>query len=95
MYKEHLLLLEEQNLVRRSEIFAGTGSVKVALTKAIKSLSNVSGREAVVRIFHNSPDAGLTLASDNQWRAGQGDQSLLIHILRAGEHTYLLIARSL
>ncbi|WP_217805364.1 hypothetical protein, partial [Salmonella enterica] len=29
-----------------SEIFAGTGSAKVALTEAIKSLSNVSGREA-------------------------------------------------
>ncbi|WP_230319586.1 hypothetical protein, partial [Salmonella enterica] len=42
----HLPLLEDQNPVRRSEIFAGTGSAKVALTEAIKSLSNVSGREA-------------------------------------------------
>ncbi|MDM6727474.1 MULTISPECIES: hypothetical protein, partial [Klebsiella] len=44
----HLPLLEDQNPVRRSEIFAGTGSAKVALTEAIKSLSNVSGREADV-----------------------------------------------
>ncbi|MEN7462981.1 hypothetical protein, partial [Pantoea dispersa] len=42
----HLPLLEDQNPVRRSEILAGTGSAKVALTEAIKSLSNVSGREA-------------------------------------------------
>jgi hypothetical protein len=46
MDKDHLPLLEDQNPVRRSEIFAGTGSAKVALTEAIKSLSNVSGREA-------------------------------------------------
>lgn len=31
-------------------------------------------RRAEVRICHDYPDAGLTLASDNQWRAGQGDQ---------------------
>ena len=48
MDKDHLPLLEDQNPVRRSEIFAGTGSAKVALTEAIKSLSNVSGREADV-----------------------------------------------
>ena len=48
MDKDHLSLLEDQNPVRRSEIFAGTGSAKVALTEAIKSLSNVSGREADV-----------------------------------------------
>ncbi|WP_194432924.1 hypothetical protein [Klebsiella pneumoniae] len=46
MDKDHLSLLEDQNPVRRSEIFAGSGSAKVALTEAIKSLSNVSGREA-------------------------------------------------
>lgn len=46
MDKDHLPLLEDQNPVRRSEIFAGTGSAKVAFTEAIKSLSNVSGREA-------------------------------------------------
>lgn len=46
MDKDHLPLLEDQNPVRRSEIFAGTGSAKVALTEAIKNLSNVSGREA-------------------------------------------------
>ncbi|HBR1106048.1 TPA: hypothetical protein L9L02_005117 [Klebsiella pneumoniae] len=48
MDKDHLSLLEDQNPVRRSEIFAGSGSAKVALTEAIKSLSNVSGREADV-----------------------------------------------
>src|SRR5688572_4678389 len=48
MDKDHLPLLEDQNPVRRSEIFADTGSAKVALTEAIKSLSNVSGREADV-----------------------------------------------
>ncbi|GKN28101.1 hypothetical protein NUKP82_41390 [Klebsiella variicola] len=31
-------------------------------------------REAEVRICHDYPDAGLTSASDNQWRVGQGDQ---------------------
>ena len=31
-------------------------------------------REAEVRICHDYPDAGLASASDNQWRAGQGDQ---------------------
>ncbi|MFO4448580.1 hypothetical protein AAHC63_13185, partial [Klebsiella quasipneumoniae subsp. quasipneumoniae] len=41
-----LPLLEDQNPVRRSEILAGTGSATLALTEAIKSLSNVSGREA-------------------------------------------------
>lgn len=40
---------EYQNPVRRSEILAGTGSAKVAHTEAIKSLSNVSGREADIR----------------------------------------------
>ncbi|WP_213792177.1 hypothetical protein, partial [Klebsiella aerogenes] len=44
----HLPLLEDQNPVRRSEILAGTGSATLALTEAIKSLSNVSGREADV-----------------------------------------------
>ena len=48
MDKDHLPLQEDQNPVRRSEIFAGSGSAKVALTEAIKSLSNVSGREADV-----------------------------------------------
>ncbi|MCF8581534.1 hypothetical protein L2X67_17125 [Enterobacter ludwigii] len=52
MDKDHLPLLEDQNPVRRSEIFAGTGSAKVALTEAIKSLSNVSGREADVVFRH-------------------------------------------
>jgi|UPI0005A15095 hypothetical protein len=51
MDKDHLSLLEDQNPVRRSEIFAGSGSAKVALTEAIKSLSNVSGREADVYAF--------------------------------------------
>jgi len=46
MDKDHLPLLEDQNPVRSSEILTGTGSAKVALTEAIKSLSNVSGREA-------------------------------------------------
>lgn len=61
MDKDHLPLLEDQNLVRRSEILAGTGSAKVALTEAIKSLSHVSGREADVA------DIGMT----NLWGAGQ------------------------
>ncbi|MEV9152749.1 hypothetical protein AB0129_25225, partial [Klebsiella pneumoniae] len=43
---DHLPLLEDQNPVRRSEILAGTGSATLALTEAIKSLSNVSGRDA-------------------------------------------------
>ena len=51
MDKDHLPLLEDQNPVRRSEIFAGTGSAKVALTEAIKSLSNVSGREADICVL--------------------------------------------
>ncbi|WP_219928442.1 hypothetical protein, partial [Salmonella enterica] len=46
-------LLEDQNPVRRSEIFAGTGSAKVALTEAIKSLSNVSGREADAPLLYS------------------------------------------
>lgn len=50
MDKDHLSLLEDQNPVRRSEIFAGSGSAKVALTEAIKSLSNVSGREADIQL---------------------------------------------
>jgi hypothetical protein len=55
MDKDHLPLLEDQNPVRRSEIFAGTGSAKIALTEAIKSLSNVSGREAdILRVFSSS-----------------------------------------
>ncbi|MFO4448328.1 hypothetical protein AAHC63_11830, partial [Klebsiella quasipneumoniae subsp. quasipneumoniae] len=45
-----LPLLEDQNPVRRSEILAGTGSATLALTEAIKSLSNVSGREAEINI---------------------------------------------
>jgi hypothetical protein len=49
MDKDHLPLLEDQNPVRRSEILADTGSAKVALTEAIKSLSNVSGREADIQ----------------------------------------------
>ena len=35
----------------RSEIFAGSRSETLALTEAIKSLSNVSGREAEVHYF--------------------------------------------
>ncbi|MCK6045129.1 hypothetical protein KMY63_24670, partial [Klebsiella pneumoniae] len=49
-------LLEDQNPVRRSEILAGTGSATLALTEAIKSLSNVSGREAEVRERDSSID---------------------------------------
>lgn len=48
MDKDNLPLLEDQNPVRRSEIFAGTRSAALALTEAIKSLSKVSGREAEV-----------------------------------------------
>jgi len=51
MDKDHLPLLEDQNPVRRSEIFAGTGRAKIALTDAVKNLSNVSGREADVCTF--------------------------------------------
>lgn len=50
MDKDHLPLLEDQNPVRRSEILAGTGSATLALTEAIKSLSNVSGREADIQL---------------------------------------------
>jgi len=46
MDKDHLPLLEDQTPLRRSEIFAGSRSATLALTEAIKSLSNVSGREA-------------------------------------------------
>lgn len=48
MDKDNLPLLEDQNPVRRSEIFAGTRSAALALIEAIKSLSKVSGREAEV-----------------------------------------------
>ena len=44
-------LAERALRIRRSEILAGTGSAKVALTEAIKSLSNVSGREADVKMY--------------------------------------------
>ena len=53
MDKDHLPLLEDQNPVRRSEIFAGSRSATLALTEAIKSLSNVSGREADVIYFQS------------------------------------------
>jgi hypothetical protein len=46
MDTDNLPLLEDQNPVRRSKIFAGSRSATLALTEAIKSLSNVSGREA-------------------------------------------------
>ncbi|CNE00368.1 Uncharacterised protein [Yersinia pseudotuberculosis] len=46
MDKDNLPLLEDQNPVRRSKIFAGSRSETLALTEVIKSLSNVSGREA-------------------------------------------------
>ncbi len=46
----HLPLLEGQNPLRRSEIFAGIRRAKFALTEAINSLSNTSGREAGVII---------------------------------------------
>ncbi|HBT4805297.1 TPA: hypothetical protein MB363_004934 [Klebsiella quasipneumoniae subsp. similipneumoniae] len=61
MDTNHLPLLEDQNPLRRSEILAGTGSAKVALTEAIKSLSNVSGREADV----------CDKKSANRWSAGR------------------------
>lgn len=50
MDKDHLPLLEGQNLLWRSEIFAGSRSETLALTEAIKSLSNVSGREADIPV---------------------------------------------
>ena len=40
--------LEDQNPLRRSEVFAGTRSATLTLTEAIKILSNVSGSEADV-----------------------------------------------
>ena len=49
MDKDHLPLLEDQNPLRRSEIFAGTRRAKFALAEAIKSLSNASGREGDVK----------------------------------------------
>ncbi|EGY1962364.1 hypothetical protein PP677_003819 [Salmonella enterica] len=64
MDKDHLPLLEDQNPVRRSEIFAGTGSAKVALTEAIKSLSNVSGRDiAVLGMVKNQSSVERSLNS--------------------------------
>lgn len=48
MDKDRLSLLEDQNPVRRSEISVGTGMSTLVLTEALKSLSNVSGREADV-----------------------------------------------
>ncbi|WP_374221738.1 hypothetical protein [Klebsiella quasivariicola] len=71
MDKDHLPLLEDQNPLRRSEIFAGSRSATLALTEAIKSLSNVSGREAEVGICHNRRDVGLTLTCNNQPGSGQ------------------------
>ena len=68
MDKDHLSLLEDQNPVRRSEIFAGSGSAKVALTEAIKSLSNVSGREADMR------EHGLCMkVNDDKYHLPKGD----------------------
>lgn len=52
MDKDHLSLLEDQNTLRQSEVFADTRSAKVVLTEAIKSLSNISGREADVSKTH-------------------------------------------
>jgi hypothetical protein len=51
MDRDHLPLLEDQNPLRRSEIFTGTRSAKIALVDVVKSLSNVSGREAEAGIF--------------------------------------------
>ena len=65
MDKDHLPLLEDQNPVRRSEIFAGTGSAKVALTEAIKSLSNVSGQEADVETAILTVFGGILLVTSN------------------------------
>src|SRR5476649_1190347 len=48
MDKDNLPLLEDQNPVRRSKIFAGSRGATLALTEVIKSLPNVSGREAEV-----------------------------------------------
>lgn len=48
MDKDHLPLLEDQNPVGWSKVFAGSRSATLAFTEAIKSLSNVSGREAEV-----------------------------------------------
>ncbi|ATA20956.1 hypothetical protein AWC35_17315 [Gibbsiella quercinecans] len=46
MDKDHLPLLEGQNMLRRSKILAGTQRDKFALTEVIKNLSSASGREA-------------------------------------------------
>lgn len=46
MDPDNLLLLEEQNLLRRRKIFTGSERTKFALTEALKSLSNVLGRKA-------------------------------------------------
>ena len=58
MDKDHLPLLEDQNPVRRSEILSGTGRVKISLTNAVKSLSNVSGREADVTNIYMHQSVG-------------------------------------
>lgn len=43
MDKDHLPLLEDQNPLRRSEIFAGTRSETLALTEAIKACQMSQG----------------------------------------------------
>lgn len=45
-------------------------------------------RRAEVRICHDYPDAGLTSASDNQWRAGQDDQ-FPSYLYIAGRRAYV------
>ncbi|WP_210408684.1 hypothetical protein, partial [Klebsiella pneumoniae] len=59
-----LPLLEDQNPVRRSEILAGTGSATLALTEAIKSLSNVSGREAGIDYLLNEWSISIGVATE-------------------------------
>lgn len=61
MDKDHLPLLEDQNPLRRSEIFAGSRSATLDLTEAIKSLSNVSGREADVHWHEHRYRNGLEI----------------------------------
>lgn len=75
MDKDHLPLLEDQNPVRRSEILSGTGRVKISLTNAVKSLSNVSGREADVTNSSVATRLDITTHSLYAWIKKYGPDS--------------------
>ncbi|WLS81206.1 hypothetical protein Q3V30_22340 (plasmid) [Erwinia pyri] len=51
MDKDHLPLLEDQNPLRRSEIFAGTRSETLALTEAIKACRMSQGVKRTLNLL--------------------------------------------